>query len=127
MIPMLRAVPSTMKHRSLDVDGVEILHLGLGDLAHLLARHRAHLVAVGLPDPFGTPAARSSRSFAGGVLVTKVKGAVGIDVISTGTVSQPEKLVRALYSLQNCMMFTPCWPSAGPTGGAGLALPAWIC
>src|SRR6476660_3954338 len=25
------------------------------------------------------------------------------------------------------MMLTPCWPSAGPTGGAGLALPAWIC
>src|SRR5688500_197140 len=22
------------------------------------------------------------------------------------------------------MMFTPCWPSAGPTGGAGLAAPA---
>src|SRR6516225_6332095 len=25
------------------------------------------------------------------------------------------------------MMLTPCWPSAGPTGGAGLAWPAWIC
>src|SRR5215211_4115336 len=25
------------------------------------------------------------------------------------------------------MMLTPCWPSAGPTGGAGLACPAWIC
>src|SRR3990172_9704975 len=25
------------------------------------------------------------------------------------------------------MMFTPCWPSAGPTGGAGVALPAGIC
>src|SRR5664280_588686 len=25
------------------------------------------------------------------------------------------------------MMFTPCWPSAGPTGGAGLAAPAGIC
>src|SRR6185295_1476822 len=24
-------------------------------------------------------------------------------------------------------MFTPCWPSAGPTGGAGVALPAGIC
>src|SRR3990172_5564554 len=24
------------------------------------------------------------------------------------------------------MMFTPCWPSAGPTGGAGFALPAGI-
>src|ERR1700760_3943085 len=25
------------------------------------------------------------------------------------------------------MMLTPCWPRAGPTGGAGLAAPAWIC
>ena len=34
--------------------------------------------------------------------------------------------VRALNCLQNSMMFTPCWPSAGPMGGAGLALPAGI-
>src|SRR6478736_1608232 len=25
------------------------------------------------------------------------------------------------------MMLTPCWPRAGPTGGAGVAAPAWIC
>src|SRR5688500_16363309 len=25
------------------------------------------------------------------------------------------------------MMFTPCWPSAGPIGGAGVAWPALIC
>src|SRR6201986_57657 len=35
--------------------------------------------------------------------------------------------VAALYALQNSMMLTPCWPSAGPTGGAGLASPALIC
>src|SRR6185437_13137394 len=35
--------------------------------------------------------------------------------------------VRALKSLQNAMMLTPCWPSAGPTGGEGLALPAGSC
>src|SRR5215210_2817148 len=34
--------------------------------------------------------------------------------------------VWALNALQNSMMFTPCWPSAGPTGGAGLAAPAGI-
>src|SRR4029079_19514629 len=39
----------------------------------------------------------------------------------------PESLsVRALKVLQNSMMFTPCWPSAGPTGGAGVAAPALI-
>src|SRR5687768_16313495 len=35
--------------------------------------------------------------------------------------------VCALKALQNSMMFTPCWPSAGPTGGAGLAAAAGIC
>src|SRR5688572_4238270 len=25
------------------------------------------------------------------------------------------------------MMLTPCWPSAGPTGGAGFACPPGIC
>src|SRR5947209_2742388 len=35
--------------------------------------------------------------------------------------------VCALNALQNSMMLTPCWPSAGPTGGAGLACPPGIC
>src|ERR1700761_5168825 len=35
--------------------------------------------------------------------------------------------VAALYALQNSMMLTPCWPSAGPTGGGGVAWPAWVC
>src|SRR5688500_9406084 len=35
--------------------------------------------------------------------------------------------VRSLYSLTKFMMATPCWPSAGPIGGAGVALPAAIC
>ena len=34
--------------------------------------------------------------------------------------------VFALKFLQNSMMFTPCGPSAVPTGGAGVALPAGI-
>src|SRR5665809_132842 len=32
--------------------------------------------------------------------------------------------VWALNAFQNSMMLTPCWPSAGPTGGAGFAAPA---
>src|SRR6516165_4558807 len=35
--------------------------------------------------------------------------------------------VLALKLLQKSMMFTPCWPRAGPTGGAGVASPAGIC
>src|SRR5262245_30392837 len=34
--------------------------------------------------------------------------------------------VRALKFLQKSMMLTPCGPSAVPTGGAGVALPAAI-
>src|SRR3982750_722787 len=34
--------------------------------------------------------------------------------------------VSALKALQNSMMLTPCWPSAGPTGGAGFACPPGI-
>src|SRR5665811_1478763 len=35
--------------------------------------------------------------------------------------------VSALNALQKSMMLTPCWPRAGPTGGAGFAAPAGIC
>src|SRR6476660_9538570 len=35
--------------------------------------------------------------------------------------------VCALNALQNSMMFRPRWPSAGPMGGAGFALPAGTC
>src|SRR6202051_1823589 len=34
--------------------------------------------------------------------------------------------VCALNALQNSMMLTPCWPRAGPTGGAGFACPPGI-
>src|SRR3954447_21839779 len=34
--------------------------------------------------------------------------------------------VCALNVLQNSMMLTPCWPRAGPTGGAGFACPPGI-
>src|SRR3954464_5042639 len=50
-------------------------------------------------------------------------------VISTGTMSASFACacVAALNSLQKPMMLTPCWPSAGPTGGEGFALPAGSC
>src|SRR5436190_91822 len=48
-------------------------------------------------------------------------------VISTGVMRPFSCAVCALNALQNSMMFTPCWPSAGPTGGAGFACPPGIC
>src|SRR6266511_3987015 len=49
--------------------------------------------------------------------------------MTTGTISPASSLfcVRALNCLQNSMMLTCAWPSAGPTGGAGVALAASIC
>ena len=48
-------------------------------------------------------------------------------VISTGIVVPMSFAVCALNALTNSMMLMPCWPSAGPTGGAGEAWPpgAW--
>src|SRR5207237_10527366 len=79
---------------------------------------------LGSPEPFSTLAARLSRIDAGGVLVTNVKLRSAYAVMSTGMIRSPSLAVRALNSLQNCMMFKPCCPSAVPTGAAGLALPA---
>ena len=45
-------------------------------------------------------------------------------VISTGTIDPACEEVRSLYSLQKPIIFTPCCPKAGPTGGAGFACPA---
>src|SRR6478735_873943 len=48
-------------------------------------------------------------------------------VISTGMTLPRMASVWALYALQKSMMFTPCGPRAVPTGGAGVAAPAWSC
>src|SRR5215467_8343575 len=45
----------------------------------------------------------------------------------TGMMSPACAWVCALKALQNSMMLTPRCPSAGPTGGLGLAAPAGIC
>src|SRR5690606_29567626 len=44
--------------------------------------------------------------------------------ISTGMIKPGWPCVLALNCWQNSMLLTPCWPCAGPTGGAGLAAPA---
>src|SRR5213593_2313234 len=47
-------------------------------------------------------------------------------VSSTGMTWPMNCWVASLYWRQNSMMFTPCWPRAVPTGGAGVAWPALI-
>src|SRR3989442_3972880 len=48
-------------------------------------------------------------------------------VMITGMMRPACACVCALNVLQNSMMLTPRWPSAGPTGGLGFACPAGIC
>src|ERR1043166_9786655 len=47
--------------------------------------------------------------------------------MTTGMIMPLWSFVAALNSLQKAIMSTPCWPKAGPTGGAGFAWPAGIC
>jgi hypothetical protein len=81
----------------------------------------------GVPEPFGTPAALSSRIAAGGVFVMNEYDRSAYTVTTTGMIRPFCEAVFALKFLQKSMMLTPCCPSAGPTGGAGVASPAGIC
>jgi hypothetical protein len=47
-------------------------------------------------------------------------------LMSTRSGTSLKSAVFALNSLQKAMMFSPAWPKAGPTGGAGFAAPALI-
>src|SRR5271157_2542318 len=87
------------------------------------------LSLFGAPDPLAMPAARFSNTDAGGVLVINVNERSLYTVITTGTINPSSSFceVRALNCLQNSMILTCACPSAGPTGGAGVALPAAIC
>ena len=44
-------------------------------------------------------------------------------MISMGIIVPFISLVRSLNCMTNWPMLTPCWPRAGPTGGAGVAWP----
>ena len=81
-------------------------------------------VAVALPAVI--PAALRRRSGAGGVLRTKVNERSSKIVIWAGMTDPALSAVRSLYAFVNSTMLMPCGPSAVPTGGAGVALPAGI-
>src|SRR5215210_5127858 len=84
-------------------------------------------VRFGSPEPFSMPIAWRISTAAGGVLVTKVKERSSKTVMTTEIVVPASPCVWALNALTNSMMLMPCWPRAGPTGGAGEAWPpgAW--
>src|SRR5438552_14304913 len=83
-------------------------------------------VLFGSADPFAMLAARFNSTGAGGVLVMKVYDRSAYTVTTTGMMSPSSFAVFALKFLQKSMMLTPWGPSAVPTGGAGVALPAAI-
>src|SRR5687767_246485 len=82
----------------------------------------------GFLEPLSSLMAFLIRVVAGGVLMMKVKLLSANAVITTGS-GRPGSTpwVWALNALQNSMMFRPRWPSAGPIGGDGFALPAGTC
>src|SRR4030095_12090439 len=82
----------------------------------------------GILEPLSSLIAFLIRTVAGGVLMMKVKLLSANAVITTGS-GRPGSTpwVWALNALQNSMMFRPRWPSAGPIGGDGFALPAGTC
>src|SRR5947208_15944543 len=88
---------------------------------------RPTLLRFGSPEPLSIRRASWMRTAAGGVFVMYVNERSSYTVISTGVMRPFWSAVWALNALQNSMMLTPCCPSAGPTGGAGLACPPGIC
>src|ERR1700753_3773992 len=81
------------------------------------------LFRFGSAEPLSSRSASLISTAAGGVFVMKVNERSSYTVISTGVMRPFWSAVCALNALQNSMMFTPCWPSAGPTGGARFPSP----
>src|SRR5687768_13077819 len=127
-MPMLRADPAmvlTAASRSAAVrSGCLVLAISSAWSRVILPT----LSVCGVFEPLSILAAFLISTVAGGVFITKVKLLSANAVITTGT-GNPGSMpwVWALNALQNSMMFRPRWPSAGPIGGEGFALPAGTC
>src|SRR6266571_3124334 len=127
VMPMERAVPAMIFSAASMVVAVRS-----GIFVWAISRTWAAVIEptfslCGSPLPFSTPAAFLISSGAGGVLVMNVNERSSKMVISTGITFPRWASVAALYCRQKSMMFTPCGPSAVPTGGAGVACPAGSC
>src|ERR1019366_2361204 len=126
---MLRAVPLTELMAASTVkqlrSGILILAISSTCFSVILPTR----FLLGSAEPLAMPTARLMSTGTGGVLVMKVKERSEKIVITTGMIKPSWSLaeVLALKALQNSIMLTPWGPSAVPTGGAGVALPAGIC
>src|SRR6478735_562770 len=123
-MPMLRAVPSmTFMPASMSLTlRSAILASAIWRTWSLVTRPAVARLVVA--EPLSMPAAFRRRSGAGGVLRTNVNERSSKIVIWAGMTCPDLSAVRSLYALVNSTMLMPCGPSAVPTGGAGVALPA---
>src|SRR4030042_839765 len=126
-IPMLRAVPWTMRVAFSRSAVLRSLILILAISRTFSADSLPTLVVPGVPLPFSTTNAFLNRSVVGGVFMVNENERSSYTIISTGMTLPSWDDVRSLYSVQKAIMLTPCCPSAGPTGGAGVAFPAGNC
>src|SRR3984893_8127426 len=125
---MLRAVPITVRTAESRLVVLRSTSLILAISSTCFFVTLPTLLRFGSAEPWTMPAARSSKIEAGGVFKIKVKVRSVYTVTSTGKIMPSGSLaVLALNCLQKSMMFKPCGPSAVPTGGAGVALPAGNC
>src|SRR5450631_485937 len=125
---MLRALPAMVRTAASRLPAVRSGIFSLAISSSCLRETLPTLEVFGVALPFAMPIALAMSTEAGGVFMMKVKLRSLYTVITTG-VGNPfsNDWVCALNALQNSMMFTPCWPRAGPTGGLGFAWPAGIC
>src|SRR5690606_32580671 len=122
LMPMLRAEPAMVRTAASSSAAVRSACLILA-ISSSCARVTVPTFWVfGRAEPLEMPAAFLRRTAAGVLFTSKVKLRWLSPVMISG-VGRPGSMpwVLALNALQNSMMFTPCWPSAGPTGGDGLA------
>src|SRR5215218_3702962 len=126
-MPMLRAVPSmTLMPASMSLTLRSAIFVSaIWRTWSRVTRPTVSRFAVAAP--LSIPAALRRRSGAGGVLRTNVNERSSKIVICAGMTCPLLSAVRSLYALVNSTMLMPCGPSAVPTGGAGVALPAGSC
>src|ERR1700732_3596026 len=125
---MLRAVPITVRTAESRFVVLRSTSLILAISCTCFLVTLPTLLRFGSAEPFTMPAARSSRIEAGGVFRMNVNVRSVYTVTSTGKIIPSGSLaVLVLNCLQKSIMFKPCGPSAVPTGGAGVALPAGNC
>jgi hypothetical protein len=113
-------------HGRFQTAGVKVGHFYFGDFADLILGDLGDLVALGNAGTLLNAAGLFQKVCDGGRFCDEGKASVGVNGDNDRNCLPMSFFVRSLNSFVKRPMLTPCWPSAGPTGGAGVALPAGI-